>query len=157
MFSVLVQYALVSHNPWLERTWPYLRLAKVHQYNGLAAFGLISTHVVLMAASFKLAGAVTPLGLPWVWLAAIAYMVMLVTVVSSVLWWLGKLNYRVWVPVHVFNYLVVPLAFWHQVANGGDFLASRGFLIYWWVITILALANLTIFRLLRPHQRLRLH
>ena len=111
--------------------------------NGKLAFVLIVVHIILIKSVYA-----SPLVLPFVWLAAIAFTILLATVGTAIMQ--KHLPYKLWHSIHLLNYTVAALAIWHQLANGGDLLANSFFRDYWIVISAAALLNLVYFKVAKP-------
>ena len=147
-FSILTQYTLISTAPWVNKTLGQYKLTNAHTINGKVAFTLIVTHIILIKSVYS-----NPLALPYVWLAAIAFTILIATVGAAIL--RKYLPYKIWHTIHLLNYTIAALVIWHQLANGGSLLANRAFRYYWIAINILALGNLIYFRLLKPRLKLK--
>jgi predicted ferric reductase len=158
MYSLLVQVTLISRGRWLEAKFGLDKLTRIHHWNGLMAMTLIIAHVFLVTRSYSLLTKVTIIeqyktflfSFPYIWLAAIGYSLLLLTVGLSLVIVRRHLRYEIWYYVHLFNYIALLSVFWHQIVNGGDFLASETFRLYWILLYVLALLNLFGFRFARP-------
>jgi DMSO/TMAO reductase YedYZ heme-binding membrane subunit len=111
--------------------------------NGKLAFILIAVHIILIKSVYE-----SPLTLPFVWLAAIAFTILVATVGTAIMQ--KRLPYKVWRRIHLLNYTVAAFAIWHQLAKGGDFLVSNFFGGYWVGLTVVVVANLLYFRVFKP-------
>lgn len=157
-YSILVQYTLISRGRWIEERFGLDKLTRVHHWNGIAALTLITAHIFLIIGGYALVSGNSYIeqdleflrAFPYVWMSTIAYGVLLTTVGLSITIAKKRLRYEFWYYVHLLNYSVVPLAFWHQLANGGDLLASDTFRSYWIILTILSMLNLVVYRFIRP-------
>lgn len=157
-FSILLQFILISRAPWLEPAFGFDKLTRIHHYNGLAAFTLITAHIILIiAGNAMLAGIPLPAQLlvfvrhfSYVWLALIAYLVLLVTIPTSIVIAKRRLKYELWYLIHIFNYAVIFLALWHQVVNGLTLIGNDWLRYGWYGLHVLVLTNLVVYRFLLP-------
>jgi predicted ferric reductase len=158
VYSILVQYLMISRARWLEPYFGLDRLTRWHHWNGFIAVSFIVCHVALIVLGYS---AATDSGLvaqyfelvkevPYVWLAALANFCLFLTIGSSIYIVRKHLKYEWWWYVHFLNYLVVILAIWHQLANGFDLVSHQGFRYYWIGLHLLVFGNLLLFRFIRP-------
>lgn len=154
MYSVLVQYVLVSRNPLVNSVVSGTDRFHFHHWNGVAALSLVSLHVLFIIFGYSLAAHVSVFTqilnfwkfFPFVWLATITYVIMLITVSLSLDAVRARLGHKLWLSFHIFNHTIVWLAVWHQLRNGGDLLASPLFKAYWVGLILVVLANMIVFR-----------
>lgn len=157
-YSVLVQFVLISRAKWIDRAFGFDQLTRIHRKNGILAFALISSHIPIMIGGTARLNQLSPpeqsqiflTNFTGVWLAAIAYAVLILTIVLSVTTARKLLKYETWYFVHLLNYSVVILAFFHQIANGGTLLGNDGFRYYWVALHIGIFANLISARFVSP-------
>ena len=148
-FCVLMQFVLMGRLGWLEPIFGLDRLAIFHRRNGTAALLLILLHAATMMLTHgALSGqdATVTLGLPFVWAAAIAEILFIVTVVSSIIIVRRHLRFETWYAVHLVTYAAIVLASLHQFVIGSDFLANPAFLYYWIALYTFTLLNLLVWR-----------
>lgn len=150
MFSILTQYLLISNAPWVNRTIGQYRMNTWHMLNGKLAFSLVLGHAILIMSVYG-----NPVLLPYVWLAALAFVILIATVGVAIL--RNHLPYKLWRGIHRLNYAISGLVIWHQLALGGDFQSNTILRIYWILLTVFATGNLIYFRLIYPRLLNRRH
>jgi len=135
-YCALMQFIAMGRIGWLEPIFGLDRLAIFHRRNGVATISFILLHSSLMALTHPLltGGSVDLLGvlqLPYVWLAAVAEVLFILTVGLSIYIVRKHLKFETWYAVHLLNYVAIALIPWHQLTNGGDFLTNQTFANYW--------------------------
>lgn len=152
-FCALTQFVLMGRAGWLEPIFGLDRLAIFHRRNGVATILLIVAHSVSMILTHALLsglglekGIVFTLGLPYVWLAAIAESLFIVTVGASIIIVRKHLKFETWYAVHLFNYAAIAIVPFHQFANGSDLLTNPALRYYWLSLYAFAALNLIIWR-----------
>ncbi len=151
--SVMTQYTLMSMAPWVEKAAGRGKLRQLHMRNGRITFSLITLHILLIIGAYTEVTHSSVIGtylflfnnLPYVWLASLAFWILIATVGVSLDFVRNRLPYSVWHSVHVLNYAILGLVIWHQLANGADLLASQTFRVYWVLLNLAAYANLLYF------------
>lgn len=152
-FCALMQFVLMGRLGWLEPIFGLDRLAIFHRRNGVAALVLILlhgatmlfTHAALTGQGFPASAAFT-LGLPFVWAAAVAEVLFITVVVTSVIIVRRHLRFETWYAVHLLSYAAIAFASLHQFVIGSDFLTNQVFLLYWVVLYAFTLLNLLVWR-----------
>lgn len=149
-FCALTQFVLMGRVGWLEPIFGLDRLAIFHRRNGVATLTLILMHSSLMVVTHPLLQSSTNfLGvfdLPYVWLAAIAEVLFVLTVGMSIYIVRKHLKFETWYAVHLLNYAAIALVPWHQLINGGDFLINHTFGYYWIGLYTFTALNVIIWR-----------
>lgn len=156
-FCALTQFVLMGRVGWLEPIFGLDRLAIFHRRNGVATLSLILLHssiIVLTHAALTgrdiVGGTLFVLGLPYVWMAALAEFLFIMTVGASIIIVRKHLKFETWYSVHVFNYAAIALVPFHQLTNGDDFLTNPTFVIYWLSLYAFAALNLLAWRVGKP-------
>jgi len=90
-------------------------------------------------------------------LAAAAFALMVLVVVTSVRAARKRLRYESWHLLHLYAYLGVGLALPHQLWTGADFIQSPAARAYWWTIYVTAAGSVLVFRLGLPAWRTLRH
>jgi predicted ferric reductase len=165
MYSLIVQFTLISRGRWLEAKFGLDKLTRYHHWNGLATISLIILHVGFIIKSYSGIASISSMeqyklfltSYRFVALAFVGYLILLVSVFMSLVIVKRRLRYETWYYIHLLNYISILSVFWHQIANGGDFLANPVFKYYWIVLYFSALGNLFIFRFFRPLYLYRKH
>jgi ferredoxin-NADP reductase len=157
-YGSLVQVLLRARVPVLERGLGARTIGIWHGLGGVAVLTLASTHACLIVAGYALAsgtGSYRQLwtlltGYPGVLMAAVALLLLLGVGVTTFRWVRRRLRYQSWHFLHLYGYLVVLLAFSHQVANGQDFRHREAARAAWIALYLLVAGLLLWYRMLRP-------
>lgn len=163
--AILAQFVLISRSPWLEPAFGFDRLTRIHRTNGVIAFVLISLHIPLVIGGYSLANNLSgPEQMTmfledyrYVLLALIAYVVLVLTIIFSIIVTARRLGYEVWHLIHLFNYTVLFLAIWHQVTHGHTLVSYDWFRYGWYGLHLAVLGNLLLYRFFRPVWQARRH
>ena len=138
-YAALVQLALLSKLPALERAAALDRRVAWHRAAAVGCMGLLCGHAVLITAGYAIGDRI---GLP----AEIGRLVNgypgLITAVAALALLVGvtatsarrlrrRLSYETWYFAHLYVYLAVALAYGHQLATGSDFVGNPGARAYW--------------------------
>jgi predicted ferric reductase len=137
--AVLLQLLLVSRLPWLEPTVGCDQLFRLHRRLGFAIGPLFLAHPTLLTVGYarrhhlSLAQQFMDLAEDWpyVWLAIVAVVLIVPTVVSSIPVIRRRLTHEAWHVPHLAMYLAVGLASLHQL-NGAE-LSGRPWMAAYWV------------------------
>jgi predicted ferric reductase len=145
-YLILIMVVLVARVPWLERSVGQDQLIRWHRRVSPWAIGLIIAHVLLITLGYAEA-ARSPL-LSEVWLLIRSYRDMLAAVVGFGLLLLAgitsyrairrRLRYETWWVIHLYLYLGLALAFFHQIVTGVSFIGHplvRALWIAIWIST----------------------
>jgi len=158
VFAIILQFLLISRARWLEPYYGLDKLTRLHHWNGLLAITLIYTHMFTIILGYSLAAKVNYISQYFtfvfhyedVWQASFAAIILFFTVGLSLYIVRKHLKYETWYYVHLLNYLVIILAFGHQLENGGDFISNDVFRVYWVSLYVILFLNVVGFRFLRP-------
>jgi predicted ferric reductase len=149
---------------WLEPIFGLDRLAIFHRRNGVATLSLILLHSssiivthAILSGHDVVSGSLIVLGLPFVWMAALAELLFIMTVGASIIIVRKHLKFETWYAVHIFNYAAIALVPFHQLTNGDDFLTNPTFVYYWLSLYAFAALNIIVWRVGRPLWRLWRH
>lgn len=164
-YLLLMQLVLVSRAPWVEKVHGFDSLTRIHRWNGFAAFALVTLHIPLVIVGNAL---LRESSLPaqftlfinefdYIWMAALGYVVLILTVALSVTIVRRKLRYETWHLVHLFNYAVLVLIIWHQVTHGTTLLTHEVLLWAWYGLYVGVFANIIFFRFLMPVWQYKKH
>lgn len=159
-FCALVQFVLMGRAGWLEPIFGMDRIAQAHRLNGYVTYLLALGHPLLLVAGFA---PLTGLGvvdqyfnliqMPYVPLAAFALLILTITVGLSIYIARKHLTFESWYYVHLLNYVFIALIPFHQLTNGGDFLANPAFHYYWLGLYSFAALTIIVWRFGRPVYR----
>lgn len=160
--SVLLQFALMGRNVYLERTFGLDRLSRFHHITGLTTIGFILTHPVLLVVGYAQLSGVSLwaqflsflFGYQHVLWAFLGLLLFLLVVATSITIVRSKMRYEAWYFVHLIVYVATFLSFFHQHEVGTDFLISRLFNGYWFFLYGLVMTSQLGYRFVRPVWRL---
>ncbi len=127
---VLFQVALSSRLPWLERTLGLDKLLGVHRVVGVTGFSFMLSHPILHFSSDLLALGTVILKWPMIF-GLTAFVVVLITAGSAILYGKLHLKYETWKGIHWFNFVVPPVIFIHSLLLGSDIASQPLLFIYW--------------------------
>lgn len=144
-YLIFWQFILMGRARWIEQSFGLDKLAKLHRLNGDTAMLVIITHVLLvtMAAGGSFFSSL------WriintredVWMAALAFYLLGGVVLMSIAIVRRHYKFETWYYVHLLVYLVILLAFTHQLNVGSSFIRQPVFVWYWWTLYILVALN----------------
>ncbi|MBQ1090399.1 ferric reductase-like transmembrane domain-containing protein [Streptomyces sp. B93] len=159
------QLLLVARLPWLDRRIGMDRLTLWHRWTGFALVWTLLTHAVFITFGYAEGTGMDPVSqlvdlaetTEGVLRAVVALGLLLVIGTVSARWARRRLAYETWHFTHLYTYLVVVLAFSHQMATGSTFVSSAAARAYWWTLWGVALGAVCLGRLLLPLWRNRRH
>jgi predicted ferric reductase len=160
-YLMLVMVILVSRIPWLERSVGQDQLVRWHRRIGGWPIGLISLHVFLITWGYAQLTGASLLRQFWTFLmhypdvleSALAFALLVMAGVTSWRKVRRRIKYENWWVVHLYMYLALGLAFFHQIRIGVMFLGhplTQAFWISLWVLTTLCVVS---FRIALPVTR----
>lgn len=155
---LLIQALLVSRVPWLEKIYGHDRATMTHKRLGKPILYLVIVHFVGVVWSYSIADSknvldelvsliVTTSDLLW---ATIAFVLMIVVVVTSIKITRSRISYEAWYIVHLLAYGSVMLAIPHQINLGSDIAGKPLAEIFWISAYLFVGLNILWFRLLSP-------
>jgi predicted ferric reductase len=156
------QFLLIARLPWLDERLGMDRLTAYHRWTGMSLMWALLAHVVLIVAGYAEHDAhdvisevfVLSDNFTGVFLAIIAFLLVVVVGATSARVARKRLPYETWHAIHLLTYAIVGLAFTHQFISGTT-LASTGGRIYWILLWGTAIGVLITGRLIRPLLRNR--
>ena len=157
-YLMLIMVMLVARLPWLERAAGQDRLVRWHRQVSPWALGLIAAHVVLITLGYAQAAQSGAMHEVWVlltsypdMLAAFAGFGLLVLAgVTSVRIVRQRLRYETWWVVHLYLYLGLALASFHQIATGVSFIGHPLVRDLWILIWAATAGMVALFRVVLP-------
>jgi predicted ferric reductase len=157
-YLMLIMVVLVARLPWLERATGQDRLVRWHRQVSPWALGLIAAHVALITLGYAQAARSGAMHETWVlltsypdMLAAFAGFGLLVLAgVTSVRIVRQRLRYETWWVVHLYLYLGLALASFHQIATGVSFIGHPLVRDLWILIWAATAGMVALFRVLLP-------
>ena len=157
-YGALVQVLLMSRSPWLERRFGQDGLAQWHRWLGFAVTILISAHVVFSTVGYALGDGSSVAAeawrlittYPYVLMATVATGLLLMVAFTSIRLARRRLSWETWRFLHLYAYLMLALAFGHEVAVGSDFSDDAIARWYWIALYVAVAACVLAFRVGRP-------
>jgi len=154
------QLLLIARLPWLDRRIGMDRLTVWHRWVGFTLFWTILTHATLIVLGYatldnaSMAKTFLALaGVPASLLGMFAAATVVVIAAVSTRYARRRLRYETWHALHMLVYLVLALAFVHQLLETTTFKSSPFAMVYWWALWILAVGALIIGRIVVPLRR----
>ena len=155
---LLIQTLLVSRVPWLEKIYGHDQATVTHKRLGKPILYLVIVHFVGVVWSYAIADSknvldelftmiTTTSDLLW---ATIAFVLMVLVVITSIKITRSRLSYEAWYIVHLFAYGAVMLAIPHQINMGSDIAGKTLAEIFWIGAYLFVGLNILWFRLLSP-------
>src|ERR1700726_478084 len=157
-YGALVQVLLMARSPWVERRFGYGGLAQWFRWLGFGVTILISAHVVFSTAGYALGDGKTFVAEAWTLLTTYPYVLMataatallIMVAVTSLRMARRRLSWESSRFLHLYAYLVIALAFGHELAVGNDFTDDAIARWYWIVLYVAVGLCLLAFRLGHP-------
>jgi predicted ferric reductase len=157
-FGALTQLLLMAKIYFIEQLFAYSTFLKVHKYVGYTVLGSILLHPFFLVLGYRLNGQPSIIAqyidfithYEDVLKAAIASVLFITVVVSSIAIVRLKLRYETWYLVHLFSYLAIVLAFGHQVHAGGDFINHPLSSLYWYALYAFVFFSIGFSRFILP-------
>ena len=157
-YFALTQFMLMGRIDWIESAFGLDKLAGYHRFNGYAAIILILAHSPFIVASYALRSNTNYVEqyvqivqtLPYVNLAAIAVVLFVGVVFSSMYIARKRLKFETWYYVHLAVYIAIVFASLHQFAIGSTLLSNdiaRGF---WLSLYLFVAFNVLMWRFYLP-------
>jgi predicted ferric reductase len=157
---MILQLILVARLPWLDRRIGMDRLTSWHRWTGFTLFWVVLLHptfVLLGYASYDhrtVGREVSTLARMLPTLAGMcAAGIVVIAAAFSIRLARRRLPYEAWHAIHVFLYVAVALALFHQAIEGSAFKLSIWTTIYWWTLWTLAILALLVGRVVVPLRR----
>jgi predicted ferric reductase len=155
---ILLMMVLAARVPIVDRTFGHDKAMLVHRKLGKPAFYLLLAHGILLLIGYGMASGANPvaeIGVMWATLpdmplAFVAFGLLLVVIVSSLVAVRRRFPYEVWHAIHLLTYAAVLVAIPHQLSVGGLFVDGTLQWAYWLALYVLVAALLVIYRFLLP-------
>jgi predicted ferric reductase len=161
---MLFQLLLVARLPWLDRRIGMDRLTVWHRWVGFTLLWTVLTHFTLVILGYAALGdePVTKTflalaGVPASLLGMLAAALIVVVGVVSTRYVRRRLSYETWHALHLLLYVMLGLAFVHQLLETTTFTSSAFATAYWWVVWLLAFGSLVVGRIVVPLWRNAYH
>ena len=154
---LILQLLLIARLPWLDRRIGMDRLTVWHRWVGFGLFWTILCHAFVVVLGYavlddaSMAGTFLALaGVPASLLGMCAAALVVVVAVVSTRGVRRRLRYETWHALHTLVYLVLALAFVHQLLETTTFTSSAFAFAYWWVLWVFAVGSLLTGRIVLP-------
>jgi predicted ferric reductase len=161
---IMFQLLLIARLPWLDRRVGMDRLTVWHRWVGFTLLWTVLTHATLVvlgyAAHDDVSAGTTFLalaGVPATLLGMVAATTIVGIAVISSRYVRRRLSYETWHALHMLVYLVLGLAFVHQLLETTTFRSSVFATVYWWALWLGAFGALVVGRLVVPLWRNAYH
>ena len=155
---LLIQTLLIARVPWLDKLYGHDRATLTHKRLGKPILYLVIAHFISVTWSYAIADSknvvdelLTMLNtIPDLVTGTIAFVLMIIVVITSIKITRSKLSYEAWYLVHLLAYGAVMLAIPHQINVGTD-IAGKPLAQMFWISAYLFVGlNILWFRLLSP-------
>src|ERR1700741_2074215 len=161
---IIFQLLLVARLPWLDRRIGMDRLTVWHRWVGFTLLWTVLTHATIVVIGYAALDD-PPVGSTFLALAGVpasllgmfaAGLLVLIAVVSTRAI-RRRLQYETWHGLHLLIYLVLGLAFVHQLLETTTFRSSAFATAYWWALWIVGFGSLLVGRVVGPTVRTSRH
>ena len=155
---LLIQTLLIARVPWLDKLYGHDRATLTHKRLGKPILYLVILHFISVTWSYAIADSknvvdefLTMLNsIPDLVTGTIAFVLMIIVVITSIKITRSRLSYEAWYLVHLLAYGAVMLAIPHQINVGTD-IAGKPLAQMFWISAYLFVGlNILWFRLLSP-------
>jgi predicted ferric reductase len=161
---MMTQLLLVARLPWLDRRIGMDRLTVWHRWVGFTLLWTVLTHFTIIVTGYAAlddaAWGKTFLalaGVPASLLGMLAAATMVVIAATSTRMIRRRLRYETWHGLHLLVYLIMGMAFVHQLLEPTTFKTSPLAMAYWWAIWIISFGSLVAGRIVMPLWRNSYH
>ena len=157
-YLALVQLVLMSRSPWLDEAFGMDRLAWWHRWLGFATVWLIAVHGVATLSGYALNDGASLVDetitilrtFPFVLWSVVGFALFVLVGVTSIRAARRRLSYETWFGLHLYAYLAIALASFHQLFTGADFIHDPVAVGYWVALYVVAALLIVVFRLGQP-------
>lgn len=155
---LLIHMLLVARVPWLDKLYGHDKVTIAHKKLGKPILYIILAHFLASLIQFAIADGVSVVNelvslittVEDMWSAALALLLMIFVVITSINAARKKLSYEAWYVIHLLGYASVLLAVPHEFSTGSD-IAGRPVQTFFWVSLYLFVAgNILWYRVLAP-------
>ncbi|MFF8943184.1 ferric reductase-like transmembrane domain-containing protein [Streptomyces sp. NPDC014864] len=157
-YVIALTVAQMARVPALERRVGSDRVTRWHAMSGRYALCLTIAHVLLTLYGYAVQGGtgIVPetvsvvTGYPEMIKATVGTLILLLVGFVSAGVVRRRMRYETWYYLHLLTYIAVYLAFWHQLATGGDFVDSTTARTAWYALYVVVGALALWYRVLVP-------
>ncbi|GAB1512008.1 ferredoxin reductase family protein [Actinophytocola sp. KF-1] len=161
---LFIQLLLIARLPWLDRRIGMDRLTVWHRWVGFGLFWTILTHAFIVVLGYAVLDDASMIstflalaGVPASLLGMCAALLVVVVATVSTRSVRRRLRYETWHALHMLVYVVLALAFTHQLLETTTFTSSPFAFAYWWVLWLFSFGALIAGRVVLPLVRNRRH
>ena len=155
---LLIQTLLIARVPWLDKLYGHDRATLTHKRLGKLILYLVILHFISVTWSYAIADSKNVVdeflamlnSIPDLVTGTIAFVLMIIVVITSIKITRSKLSYEAWYLVHLLAYGAVMLAIPHQINVGTDIAGKPLAQIFWISAYLFVGLNILWFRLLSP-------
>nr|WP_084704926.1 ferredoxin reductase family protein [Phaeacidiphilus oryzae] len=164
-YGMAVLLLLMARIPAVDRGVGTDRLARWHSFGGRYAIGLVVGHIVLITWGYAITahkgllneGVELVFHYPDLLIGTIGVLLVFLVGLVSAGAVRRRVRYETWYYLHFLTYLAIYLTFWHQLANGAQFVLDGKFRAAWYLLYGGSGALLVWFRWLVPCRRALRH
>ena len=157
-FGILIQLTLIGRARWLEQVFGLDRLTRLHHMLGFSLLFLLVAHPLLVTfghaqqADLSFYDQTLDFWRTWRGLASatIGLGLMLAALAASAAVLAKRMRYEQWYLTHLTLYAAFALCVLHQFVCGSDITDHAAFKFFWVALYVCLLAQLSVFRFLRP-------
>jgi len=155
---LLIQTMLIARVPWLDRLYGHDRSTAVHKKLGKPVLYLIIAHFLASVWAYAILDSKNVIdelvnmvnNVPDMLTALIAFICMILVVVTSIKIARKKLSYEAWYIVHLLAYGAILFAIPHQFSTGVDIYGKPVAMAFWVGAYFFVAGNIVWFRFLNP-------
>ena len=155
---LLIQTLLIARVPWLDKIYGHDRATLTHKRLGKPVLYLVILHFVSVTWSYAIADSKNVVdefltminSIPDLLTGTIAFVLMIIVVITSIKITRSRLTYEAWYLVHLLAYGAVMLAIPHQINVGTDIAGKPLAQMFWIGAYLFVGLNILWFRLLSP-------
>ena len=155
---LLIQTLLIARVPWLDKIYGHDRATLTHKRLGKPVLYLVILHFVSVTWSYAIADSKNVVdefltminSIPDLLTGTIAFVLMIIVVITSIKITRSRLTYEAWYLVHLLAYGAVMLAIPHQINVGTDIAGKPLAQMFWIGAYLFVGLNILWFRLLNP-------
>lgn len=155
---LLIQTLLIARVPWLDKIYGHDRATLTHKRLGKPILYLVILHFISVTWSYAIADSKNVVdefltminSIPDLLTGTIAFVLMIIVVITSIRISRSRLPYEAWYLVHLLAYGAVMLAIPHQINVGTDIAGKPLAQMFWIGAYLFVGLNILWFRLLSP-------
>ncbi len=153
---IITQLFLISRFSFIEKEYDFDKLIGIHKKIGFFIRIFIISHPLLLTIGYAKLNNINYLNqfinfqTNWeeVFGATIAAIIIILIAIISIKKIRNRIPYEVWYLSHLPLYIAIAIAFEHQIQTGD--MSQGGAMFYWYLINILTIGILIIYRFIKP-------